>query len=163
MVFAGTLLALFPTVGGMEMRFGGRWMVVLALSAPACVASVSASRPHVTPPLENERAAWPASFHHSAQGAILRGGAPTRCENLRPAEALATPDPLLDKREVKGKVAVSFVIGTDGRVHSPVVLESAGSDEDWNVLEAVRGWRYRPATCNAVPAETESRVEFSSR
>ncbi|MFZ0804427.1 MAG: TonB family protein [Terriglobales bacterium] len=76
---------------------------------------------------------------------------------------MATPDPLRDGAEVRVKVAVSFVIGTDGRVHSPVVLESAGSDEDWNVLEAVRGWRYRPATCNAVPAETESRVEFSSR
>jgi TonB family protein len=150
-------------LGESGVRFAGRWIVVLAVWVPGCVASVSASRPNVTPVLENERAAWPASFHHSAQGAILRGGAPTRCEDLRPAEALATPDPPLDRTEVKGKVAVSFVIGTDGRVHSPVVLESAGSDEDWNVLEAVRGWRYRPATCNAVPAETESRVEFSSR
>jgi TonB family protein len=82
---------------------------------------------------------------------------------LRPAEALATPDPLLDGTEARGRIAVSFIIGTDGRVHSPVVLESAGSDEDSTVLEAVRGWRYRPATCNAVPAETESKVEFSSR
>ena len=150
-------------LGEWEVRFSGRWIVVLAVCAQGCVASVDASRPNVTPQLENERAAWPASFHHSAQGAILRGGAPTRCENLRPAEALATPDPLLDGAEVKGKVAVSFMIGTDGRVHSPVVLESAGEDEDSNVLEAVRGWRYRPATCNAVPAESESKVEFSSR
>ena len=94
---------------------------------------------------------------------MVHGGAPTSCERGRPAEALATPEPLLDGAEVRGKVAVSFVIGTDGRVHSPVVLESGGSDEDSSVLEAVRAWRYRPATCNAVPAETESKVEFSSR
>jgi TonB family protein len=104
-----------------------------------------------------ERVVWPASFRHTAQRAI------SRCERARPAEALATPDPLLDGIEVKGKVAVSFIIGTDGLVHSPVVIESGGSDEDSTVLEAVRGWRYRPATCNAVPAETESKVEFSGR
>jgi TonB family protein len=92
---------------------------------------------------------------------MLPGGPATRCERVRAPEALTTPDPLL--KTARGKVAVSFIIGTDGRVHSPVVLESAGSDEDSNVLEAVRGWRYRPATCNAVPAETESKVEFTSR
>ncbi|MGO9126564.1 MAG: TonB family protein [Terriglobales bacterium] len=94
---------------------------------------------------------------------MLRSAEQVGCESARPAEALATPDPLLDGAEVRGKVGVSFIIGTDGRVHSPVVLESAGPDEDLNVLEAVRSWRYRPAACNAVPAETESKVEFSSR
>jgi len=93
----------------------------------------------------------------------VRGGAASRCESLHSAEALATPDPLLDGAEAKSKVAVSFIIGTDGRVHSPVVLESAGWEEDANVLEAVRAWRYRPATCNAAPAESEGKVEFSSR
>ena len=144
------------------MRFGGRWLVVLAVCVPACVASVNGSRPGLTPRWDAERAVWPASFHHAGP-VILRSEARASCESLRPAEALATPDPLLDAAEVKGKVAVSFIIGTDGRVHSPVVLESAGADEDSNVLEAVRAWRYRPATCNAVPAETESKVEFSSR
>jgi TonB family protein len=139
------------------MGFFGRWIVVLAVCTPTCFGSVAASRPGSTPQWETERAVWPASFHHTVQGAI------TRCERARAAEALATPDPLLDGAEVKGKVAVSFIIGTDGRVHSPVVIESGGSDEDLSVLEAVRGWRYRPATCNAVPAESESKVEFSSR
>lgn len=141
----------------LSMRFGGRLIVALAVWGPVCVASVNPPRPGLTPKWDTERVVWPASFHHAAVGAH------PSCESLRPAEALATPDPLLDAAEVKGKVAVSFVIGTDGRVHSPVVLESGGSDEDSNVLEAVRAWRYRPATCNAVPAETESKVEFSSR
>jgi TonB family protein len=142
------------------MWFVGRWMVVLAVYVPACLASVNAPRPGLARQTDIERAAWPASFQHVGSGAMVHSVAPTSCERGRPAEALATPDPLLDRT---GKVAVSFIIGTDGRVHSPVVLESAGSAEDSSVLEAVRAWRYRPATCNAVPAETESKVEFSSR
>jgi TonB family protein len=135
-------------------------MVMLAALVPACAASVSGPGLAFDRQWDAERNAWPASFQHVAEGTILRSGAPTSCENIRPAEALATPDPVMD---VAGKVAVSFVIGTDGRVHSPVVLESAGAGEDSNVLEAVRGWRYRPATCNAVPAEAEGKAEFSSR
>jgi TonB family protein len=81
----------------------------------------------------------------------------------QPAEALATPDPLLAATGSIDKVAVSFIIGADGQVHSPVILESAGSLEDRNVLNALQSWRYRPAMCNAAPAESESRVEFSSR
>jgi TonB family protein len=91
--------------------------------------------------------------------ALPAGGS---CEVSRPAEALATPDPLLDPTNAGDRVAVSFIIGADGQVHSPVILESAGSDEDRNVLNALRSWRYRPAMCNAAPFESESRVEFSS-
>jgi TonB family protein len=76
---------------------------------------------------------------------------------------LATPDPLLDETDLSAKVSVSFVIGTDGRVHSALILESAGPNEDRTILDAVRFWRYRPALCNGVPTEAEAKVEFSSR
>jgi len=89
--------------------------------------------------------------------------AAARCELSRPPEPLATPDPLLSADGWGEKVAVSFIVGADGQVHSPVILESAGSLEDDNVLTALRSWRYRPAMCNAAPAESERRVEFSSR
>jgi TonB family protein len=85
------------------------------------------------------------------------------CEASQPPEALATPDPLLSATGAGERVAVSFIIGADGQVHSPVILESAGSLEDGNVLNALRSWHYRPALCNDAPAESESRVEFSSR
>jgi TonB family protein len=140
----------------------GRWVVVFTVCAPVCVGSVSPAPARLSSEVR-EGAVWVRRLHRATAGAILPGGSPTGCESLRAAEALATPDPLLDRAAVRGKVAVSFVIGTDGRVHSPVVLQSAGAGEDSNVLEAVRGWRYRPAMCNAVPAEAESKVEFSSR
>lgn len=77
--------------------------------------------------------------------------------------ALATPDPLLTPAGRGRKVRVSFIIGTDGRVHSPLILESAGIVGDRRVLDAVRRWRYRPGTCNGVPTETEGKIEFSIR
>jgi TonB family protein len=85
------------------------------------------------------------------------------CEDIRPPEPLTTPDPLFAPAVQGRRVKVSFIIGIDGRVHAPLILESAGFSGDRHVLQTVRTWRYRPATCNGVPTETEGKIEFSSR
>lgn len=85
------------------------------------------------------------------------------CEDVQPPQALSTSSPLFAASSFGRKVKVSFIIGTDGRVHSPLILESSGMAGDSHVLQAVRNWRYRPATCNGVPTETEAKIEFSSR
>ena len=85
------------------------------------------------------------------------------CEEVQPPQALSTSNPLFAASSFGRRVKVSFIIGTDGRVHSPLILESSGLTGDWHVLQAVRTWRYRPATCNGVPTETEAKIEFSSR
>ena len=85
------------------------------------------------------------------------------CADVEPPQALTTPDPLITSSASSGKIKVSFIIGTDGRVHSPLILESAGVAGDRRVLQTVRTWRYRPATCNGVPTETEGKIEFSNR
>ena len=85
------------------------------------------------------------------------------CGDVQPPEALTTPDPLFTTSAFGHKVKVSFIIGIDGRVHSPLILESGGLAGDRRVLQTVRSWRYRPATCNGVPTETEGKVEFSTR
>lgn len=86
-----------------------------------------------------------------------------RCGNVRPPEALLTPDPLLQVEDDQLNVRVSFIVGTDGHVHSAFVLDSGGPNEDQIVLRAVRYWRYRPALCNGVPTDSEARVRFSIR
>lgn len=86
-----------------------------------------------------------------------------RCGDVRPPEALATPDPLLFGDEDDLLVKVSFIVGSDGRVHSPFILDSAGTRDDQLVLHAVRRWRYRPALCNGVPTDSEARIQFSLR
>jgi Gram-negative bacterial TonB protein C-terminal len=85
------------------------------------------------------------------------------CSATREPEALATPSPLLEGPNTKARIKVTFIIGTDGRVHSPYILESAGPVGDQVVLDAVRAWRYRPAMCNGMPTETEAKIGFSGR
>jgi TonB family protein len=86
-----------------------------------------------------------------------------RCGDVHPPEALVTPDPLLLMEDDNLRVRVSFIVGADGRVHSPFILDSGGPREDQAVLHAVRRWRYRPALCNGVPTDSEARVQFGIR
>ena len=83
-----------------------------------------------------------------------------KCGHVRPPEALLTPDPLLHVQNDDLHVRVSFIVGSDGYVHSAFVLDSGGPEEDQIVLQAVRFWRYRPALCNGVPTDSEALVRF---
>jgi TonB family protein len=112
---------------------------------------------------EREHQVWRTPTRAAEFSDIPRVSARSRCEDTRPPQALTTPDPLLVPVEAGLKVKVSFIIGADGRVHSPLILQSAGSVGDRNVLQTVRAWRYRPATCNGVPTEAEGKIEFSRR
>lgn len=101
--------------------------------------------------------------HISEFSSLSEPMAIARCGDVRPPEALATPDPLLQLDDDTARVRVSFIVGADGRVHSPFILDSGGMREDQVVLRAVRRWRYRPALCNGVPTDAEARVQFDLR
>jgi TonB family protein len=133
---------------------------VLCLAATD-VASVRVSSSQV-PLSAHERQVWTSAIRDSRFAAVPHTTARTGCEAAQAPEPLATPNPLLDTPDFNSKISVSFIIGTDGRVHSPLILESAGSSPDRKVLNAVRSWRYRPALCNGVPTEAEGNIEFSS-
>ena len=85
------------------------------------------------------------------------------CSQTTPPEPLATPDPLLDTLGQDSRITVSFIIGPDGHIHSPLILESAGSVRDRVVLRTVQSWKFRAATCNGVPTEAEGKIDFSRR
>lgn len=139
----------------------------LALVAVSSCASTSPVSRRVSPPApslaEREGRIWRSEIHGSQFTPINHTSARSSCAANQPPEALATPNPLLDQFDSSSKITVSFIIGTDGRVHSPFVLESAGPTEDRTVLYTVSSWRYRPALCNGVPTEAEAKVEFSSQ
>jgi len=141
------------------------WPAVMLVVLPAAMLAgdtpVASLRPGV---LEQREGQVFRTLRRSAQFAgVPHLSSRPPCEDVRPPEALTTPDPLFAPVERGQRVKVSFIIGTDGRVHSPLILESAGLAGDRHVLAAVRTWKYRPATCNGVPTETEGKVEFSSR
>jgi TonB family protein len=119
--------------------------------------------PTVSPLAARERDVFRAPIHADHFADVPHFTARARCLDTRPPQALATPNPLLDGAEAESSVTVSFIVGTDGKVHSPLILEGGDAREDRMVLDAVRHWRYRPATCNGVPTEVEAKVEFSGR
>jgi len=108
-----------------------------------------------------EQQLWASATHNSEFGSVLRATAPASCEVTEPPQALETPNPVLDQS--RSIITVTFIVGTDGLVHSPLILQGAGPAEDRTVLNTINSWRYRPATCNGVPTESEGKILFSSR
>lgn len=87
-----------------------------------------------------------------------------QCESTVPPQALATPHAWVAAIPDDTKIVVNFIIGTDGQVYSPFVLDGAGSHTLFRKLvDEVRRWHYRPALCNGVPTDAEVKVQLSSR
>ena len=144
--------------------FGRIWPAIV-LAIPVVALAVTTPAPTVrSATLEQREREVSRTLRRAAQYVdVPHISSRPACEDVQPPEALTTPDPLFTTTVNGRKVKVSFIIGIDGRVHSPLILESAGIAGDRRVLQTVRTWRYRPATCNGVPTETEGKVEFSSR
>ena len=141
------------------------WLALLIVVMPATTLGVTtANSPSESASFEQRERHIAATLLRAAQFVgVAHLGARLSCADAQPPEPLMTPDPLLTPASQGRRVRVSFIIGIDGRVHSPLILESSGIVGDRRVLATVRTWRYRPATCNGVPTEIEGKVEFSSR
>jgi TonB family protein len=140
------------------------WLLIPATAATS-IASIQLPTPRLHRALltDRERQLWKGPSRAAEFSDVPHVSARSRCEDTRMPQALTTPDPLLVPAGAGMKVKVSFIVGSDGRVHSPLILQSAGPAGDRNVLRTVRTWRYRPATCNGVPTEAEGKIEFSRR
>jgi TonB family protein len=139
------------------------WPAIL-LFLPAVALAVSTTVPRLrSATLEQRESQMSRTLARASQFVDVLHISRPACQDVQPPEALTTPDPLFTPAARGQKVKVSFIIGTDGRVHSPLILVSAGLAGDRHVLQTVRTWRYRPATCNGVPTETEGKIEFSNR
>jgi TonB family protein len=145
------------------------WLLLFAIAVPAASLGSTASGPlrvSATTPrgtAQQEDLLWKEPVRNAEFADVPHTSARSRCEETQPPEALTTPNPVLEGTDPIVKIKVSFIVGTDGRVHSPLILESSGTTEDHAILDTVRAWRYRPAMCNGVPTETEGKIEFSSR
>jgi len=127
------------------------------------VASASRVIPHRSPLTQLEKTLRRVPAHISEFSPVSGPLALPKCRNVRAPVALLTPDPLLNIHDDDLHVRVSFIVGSDGRVHSAFVLDSGGPGEDRIVLRAIRSWRYRPALCNGVPTDFEALVRFGIR
>jgi TonB family protein len=78
-------------------------------------------------------------------------------------EAIYSPEPSFSdearKAKFQGIVLLMLVVGKDGRPYSIRVRQSLGMGLDEKAIEAVRNWRFRPATLNGQPVTTEIAVQ----
>lgn len=86
------------------------------------------------------------------------------CESAKPPQALATPHSWVAAIPDNTRIVVNFILGADGQVYSPFVLDGAGSNSlDRKLINEVRHWQYRPALCNGVPTDAEVKVQLSGQ
>ena len=155
-------------VANKKVAFFASLLILTAIVAWCSVAWCSAARPlRVNPNRRSlpqaEAALRRVPAHISEFTPFSEPLALPKCGSVRPPEPLLTPDPILPLEDQDLLVRVSFIVGSDGYVHSAFILDGAGSGDDEAVLRAVRQWRYRPALCNGVPTDSEARVRFRLR
>jgi TonB family protein len=142
------------------MRFALFTLASIALAAIPLTASTagSSNAPASLSTREHQILAAP---EHQAQFADVPHSTRASCEASEPPQELITPDPL--RSQLSDKIEVSFIVGADGKVHSPLVLQSAGAEQDQLILKTISKWRFRPATCNGVATDAEAKIGFSAR
>jgi periplasmic protein TonB len=91
--------------------------------------------------------------------------------DVKPPRALFAPNPKLDERgqqsssEVKyqGVAIVDMIVDTEGRPRDVTVEKTLGPDLDKKAIEAVKTWRFEPATKKGKPVAVEIKVEVTFR
>jgi TonB family protein len=106
-------------------------------------------------PVESARAGVPFGSLSSSQ----RTG-----YESRPALPVVFPNPSVDRSDipsgVAGDVVVEVTIDEKGNVANTRVLESLGYGLEDKVLEALKNWRFTPATMNGVAIASRQDVHF---
>lgn len=78
-------------------------------------------------------------------------------------EVIYSPEPSFSdearKAKCQGIVMLLVVVGKDGRPYNVRVGQSLGMGLDEKAIEAVRNWRFRPATFNSQPVATQIAVQ----
>jgi TonB family protein len=93
-------------------------------------------------------------------GAIEMGNCSVKPE---PPSPVSTPDPRfpLGSRDRSAMVTLSLIIDAKGKPQKVRVTRSGGKPFDDQAASTVRGWRFKPATCNGEPMGTQISVEIN--
>jgi len=85
-------------------------------------------------------------------------------QSVKAPRALHTPEPKYSKsarkQKIEGVVTLSVIIGTDGKAHNVKVVKSLEPSLDANAIEAVKSWKFAPATKDGRPVAVAMRLEI---
>lgn len=105
----------------------------------------------------SEAEAW---YKKAADHILLPGG-------IRAPRAIYSPDPEYSKeaREAKfqGTCVLWLIVGADGNPRDIKVQKSLGKGLDEKAIDAIKTWKFEPATKDGVPVATQINIEVSFR
>jgi TonB family protein len=88
-----------------------------------------------------------------------------RAAGVTPPRALQTPEPEYSesarKKRIQGTVTLSLIVGTDGRTYKIQVVDPLEPSLDENAIEAVKTWKFAPATKDDKPVAVAMKVEVA--
>jgi len=100
-------------------------------------------------------------------GGGISGGAYRVGGGVSAPRVLYSPDPEYSEEarraKYQGSVVLWIVVGPDGRVRDVRVQRTLGLGLDEKAIEAVRKWRFEPATKNGQPVAVQVNVEVNFR
>ncbi|MGH9393843.1 MAG: energy transducer TonB, partial [Terriglobales bacterium] len=67
------------------------------------------------------------------------------------------------KAKYQGTVVVGVIIGADGHVYDPKIVQALGLGLDQKALEAVKLWRFEPAKKHGQPVRVAANIEVNFR
>ncbi|MFZ0287261.1 MAG: energy transducer TonB [Terriglobales bacterium] len=87
-----------------------------------------------------------------------------RTHGLRPPQAIDTPGPKssAESKKLKPNAAalLSAIVTSTGDVRDVQVKKAVGKGLDEKAVEAVRGWKFKPATLNGMPVAVRIEIEI---
>ena len=93
--------------------------------------------------------------------------AKARLANTTPPRPIFTPDPEYSddarKHRVHGEVVLAVTVEADGTTSNIKVEESLKPDLDQNAIDAVKRWKFEPATKDGRPVAVSIHVNVSFR
>jgi periplasmic protein TonB len=84
--------------------------------------------------------------------------------SIKPPRALYTPPPKYStskKQGSEGTVVVAVTVGSNGQVSDPQIVRSLGPSLDANVIEAVKTWKFAPATKDGFTVAVRINIEIT--
>jgi len=133
------------------------FMVILPVGLAVAAFAHATTRPAMRrtfAPRDSARLVQSASF------VPLRAGARS-CEQYRAPEPVSTREPLGYGRGARARL--NFIIDADGNVNGVMIMSLSGQLDQQSLMEAVIGWRFRPALCDGIPIDSEANLRLESR